>query len=164
MNGETPNEGRNVMVRNRDIPLLADIVRIMREIVCIEERREWQRERMLHITRHLTGMPPAKGMAKGFEDVMAMLSELDGEHEAKCREYVRMMKRAQRILNGIDSGTMRTFVLLRYVMDAADVDIQREMNMTRRGFERARRAVEDAQEMAAVKWTERYFVQNAGKL
>lgn len=57
---------------------------------------------------------------------------------------------------------MRTFVMMKYVMDVPDVKIRQELNMTWRGFDRARRAVEDAPSMAAVKWQERYIVVQKG--
>ena len=53
-----------VKIRNRDIPLLADIFTIMQDIRQIEERREWQKGRMFNITQHLTGMPGGGGMPK----------------------------------------------------------------------------------------------------
>ena len=125
-----------VKIRNRDIPLLADIFTIMQDIRQIEERREWQKGRMFNITQHLTGMPGGGGMPKGLDETFALLSEIDDEHKRRCKSYVRQLRKAQKILNGIESHT----------------------NMTRRGFERARDSVENAPCMAAVKWQERYIL------
>lgn len=146
-----------VEVCNRDIPLLSEILYIMQDICHIEERRDWQRDRMTNITQHLTGMPGG-GMPKGLDDAFSMLSEIDEEHEARCKDYVRQLRKAQKILNSIESRTMRTFVVMKYVMDVPDVKIRQELNMTWRGFDRARRAVEGATCMASVKWHERYIV------
>lgn len=154
-------DGEPVVIRNKDIPLLADVLCIMQEICHAEKRCEWQRERMYHITQHLSGMPGGGSPAKGFDDAFAMLSEIEEEHENLCKGYVRKLRKAQRILNGIESQSMRTFVLMKYIMDVPDADIQRELNLTRRGFERAKNCVENAPDMASVRWTERYiFVQN----
>lgn len=151
-------EIKPVVIRNRDIPLLADVLCIMQEICRIEQRRDWQRDRMFSITQHISGMPGGGGKPKGFEEAFAILSELDEEHEQRCKEYVRQLKTAQRILNGIESRNMRTFVMMKYIMNIPDTEIRDELNMTRRGFDRARKCVEEAECMAAVKWRERYIL------
>ena len=156
------NEFRPVKVRNRDIPLLSSVLYIMQEIKGLEERRLWQRERMLNITQHITGMPGGGGRPKGLEDAISLLSEIDERHEEKCREYARQLKKAQKILNGIESVTMRTFVEMKYVMDVPDVKIRSELNMSYRGFDRARKAVESASSMASVVWREKYIVEQDG--
>lgn len=153
-----------VVVRNRDIPPLAEVLPIMQEICHIEELRDWQRDRMLNITQHITGMPGGGGMPKGLDEAFAMLSELDEEHEQRCRDYVRQLKAAQKILNGIESRSMRAFVTMKYVMDAPDTEIRDALNMTRTGFNRARRCVESAECMAAVRWREKYILENVKSL
>lgn len=156
---EAAEKGRKpIEVRNRDIPALSEVLYIMQDVCQIERRREWQHDRMTHITQRLTGMPGGGALPKGFDDALSLLSEIDDEHEKLCKAYVRQLRRAQRILNGIQSLTMRTFVLMKYVMDVPDAEIRNELNMTRRGFDRARRAVEDAPSMASVKWQERYII------
>ena len=157
--GTAEKEIKPVVIRNRDIPLLADVLSIMQEICQIEQRRDWQRDRMTNITQHLTGMPGGGGNPKGLDEAFAMLSELDAEHEQRCKEYVLALKKAQRILNGIESRSMRAFVIMKYVMDVPDQEIRQELNMTRTGFMRARRCVEDAESMASVKWIERFIIR-----
>lgn len=154
-----------VKVRNKDIPLLADVLCIMQEIRQIESRREWQQERLFSISQHLTGMPAAGGTPKGLDEVFAMLSEIDTEHEQKCKEYMRKLRKAQKILNGIESQSMRTFVKMKYVMDLSDAEIRRELNLSKHGFYRAKEAIESAPCMAAVKWRERYILvdESCGK-
>lgn len=156
--GAVEKEIRPVVIRNRDILLLADVLSIMQEICQIEQWRDWQRDRMLNITQHLTGMPGGGGTPKGLDEAFALLSELDEEHEQRCKDYVRQLKAAQKILNGIESRSMRAFVTMKYVMDVPDAQIREELNMTRTGFNRARRCVESAECMAMVKWHERYIL------
>ena len=146
------------VIRNRDIPLLAEILYIMQEIRLIEEQRDWQHDRLTHITQHLTGMPGGGGQVHGYEDAFAKLSELDEQHEDQCKAYAAELKTAQGILNGIRSRAMRVFVLMKYVFDVTDTEIREELNMTRRGFEKAKRAVEDAPDMKHVKWQDKYVV------
>ncbi len=147
-----------VKVKNKDILLLADVLPIMQEVCAIEERRDWQRDRLSNITQHLTWTPGAHGPSRGMDDAFAMLSEIDEEHEEKCREYTRLLKKAQKILNGIESRSMRTFVLMKYVMDRPNTEICDELNMGRKGFERAKRSIEEADCMTAVKWKEKYIL------
>lgn len=164
--GPQETEGREfkpVMVRNADIPLLADVLYIMQDVAMIEERRAWQQDRMTNITQHLTGMPGGGGVPHGLEDAFSLLSELDTEHEEQCAEYVKQLRQAQKILNGIQSQGLRTFVKLKYVFDVPDTEIRERLNMTRRGFEKARRAVEDAPTMRAVRWKEKYVLIGGGR-
>ena len=48
--------------------------------------------------------------------------------------------------------------MMKYVMGLQDGEIRQQLNMTRWGFDRARRSVEDAPDMASVKWRERYIL------
>ena len=145
-------------IQNRDIPLLSDVLSIMQEITRLEQLQSWERDRMVHITQVLTGMPRG-GQARGLDDAVAVLDEITREHQERCKDYARQLRRAQRIINEIESRSMRTFVLMRYVMQISDAEIRRELNMSRRGFERAKKCVETAPSMAAVKWQERYIVR-----
>jgi hypothetical protein len=147
-----------VQVQNKDIPLLSDVLCIMQDVRGIEMRREWQKDRMYNITQHLSGMPGGSGGPKGLDDSFSKLSELETEHEQRCKDYTRQLKRAERILNSIESQSMRTFVMMKYVMDTPDTEIRRELNMSRRGFERARKCIESAPNMSLVKWKERYIL------
>ena len=147
-----------IEINNKDIPLLADVLCIMQEVYHTERLQEWEQDRMLNITQHLSGMPGGGGMPKGLDSAFAILSELNMEHEDKCIGYVRKLRKAERILNNIESQSMRTFVLMKYVFDAPDTDIRKELNMSRRGFDRARKAIEEAPRMASVKWQEKYII------
>jgi len=144
-------------IRNRDILLLADIFYIMQDICQLEQRREWQQGRLYNISQHLTGMP-GSGSPKGLDDAFAILSEIDEEHNQRIKEYARQLRKAQKIINSIESRSMRTFVTMKYVMNCPDTEIRKELNMTRRGFDRARASIENAKSMASVKWQERYIL------
>ncbi len=157
---ETNTMPEPVIVKNEDIITLANVLSIMQEVKGIERRREWQNERMYSIkAQRITGMPGGGGgTPSGLEASFSLLSELDAEHEQSCRSYVRELRKAERILNGITSISMRTFVMMKYVMDIPDSQIQKELGMTRRKFERAKRCIEDAETMSMVKWQERYIL------
>lgn len=152
------------VVRNRDIPLLTRVLGIMQDVASLEKRIEWQNERMYSITAHLTGMPGGKGTASGFDAVFAAVDGLQDEHREKVRTYVRELKRAENIINSIESASMRTFVTMLYVDDLPAEFIRKELNMTRYGFERARAAVEEAESMRQVVWRERFIVADAPKV
>lgn len=165
MQGSKQNgKQKPVVVRNRDIPLLADVVYIMQDICAIERHREWQKERMYNITQHLSGMPGQKGMANGLDAAFALLSEIEEEHEEKCKEYVRQLKQAQDILNGIESRSMRSFVTMKYIMDVPDVEIREELNMTKWSFNKAKQSIEQADCMASVVWHERFILRKQEKI
>ena len=157
-------EGRfqPVVIRNRDIPVLADVLPIMQDVRMTEIQKAWQRDRLTNITPHLTGMPGGGGLPKGLEEAFAILSELEEDHAKRCVEYGKALKKAQDILNSIQNRTMRTFVMMKYLFETPDAEIRRELNMTRRGFDRARKCVEDAPDMASVRWQDKYIVAKKG--
>ena len=150
-------ERKTVVIRNRDIPLLANVLPIMQMISKTEEMRRWQEERMTSITTHLSGMPGGRGVAGGFEETLALLSEIDESRKQLCAEYAETLTEAEAILNGIESVSMRAFVTMKYVMDVPDIQIRRELGMSLKRFYGAKRCIEDAEDMASVKWNEKYI-------
>ena len=157
-------EGRfqPTVIHNKDIPLLAEVLCIMQDLRMTEQQREWQHDRLTNITPHLTGMPGGGGLPKGLDEAFAVISELEEKQAAKCREYADQLQKAQKILNSIASRSLRTFVMMKYMFETPDTEIRRELNMTRRGFDQARKCVEDAPNMASVRWQEKYVVAKKG--
>ena len=76
------------------------------------------------------------------------------------RQYLHELHAAERILNGIESRAMRAFVAMRYCMNMSDAEIRRDLNMSEYGIARAKKAVEEAENMASVVWRERYILDN----
>ena len=150
-------------IKNRDIPLLERIFCVMQEIESLEKRREWQRERMFALTKRLTGMPGGGGLPRGIDAALAILDELDERYAEKIREYSRDLKTAERIMNGIASAQMRTFVQMYYIDGIGKGEIMRDINMTEWGFDRARTSIEQAPDMAHVVWRERFFAKKEGE-
>ena len=145
-----------VKVQNRDIPILARVLTAMWDATNIEEMRGWIRERMYNITQHLSGIPGGGSQPKGLDDTFAKLSELDEEHREKCRVFVKELEAAETILNNIQSPTMRTFVVMKYVMDIPNTKIMQQLNMSEWRFNQARACIEQAADMEHVDWKEPY--------
>lgn len=150
-------------IRNRDIPLLQNVYAMMQKIVSLEHRRMWQRERMNNITQHLTGMPGGGGTPKGIDEAFAAISELEEEHKNLVKQYARELKRAERIINAIESGSMRAFVSMMYLDNIPGNEVRQKLNLTRWGFERAKEAIEQAEDMAHVAWHERYILGDGNR-
>lgn len=72
------------------------------------------------------------------------------------QEYVCALKNAEQIINRIRWPGMRTFVVMLYVENLSPETVRRELNMTRYGMERARRAIEQAEDMQHATWDERF--------
>lgn len=159
---QAPQEEKQRIIRNRDIPLLNSIFYIMQDIVSLENRRDWQRGRMFSTTKRLTGMPGG-GTPMGFDAVLAALEELDDKHHEQLKMYVRELREAERILNTIPCRTMRTFVQMYYIDEISRADIMRELNMTKYSFDQARDAIEKARDMAHVAWKDKYVLEDAKK-
>lgn len=80
------------------------------------------------------------------------MSDLEDRHKEAALRYVRELKRVEAVLNGIENLTMRTFVMLMYVEQLPLTEVRHRLNMSRRHFDAARKAVEEADTMASVNW------------
>lgn len=148
-----------VEVRNADIPLLADVSRLIEEIRQTEKDLEWARERMRHIRSPThSGSGGGGRVPRGLDEGFAALAELEDEYNRQLKACTRQLRRAKRIIEDIESRSMRTFVRMKYVSFESDKLIMKSLGMSRRGFARARNAVENAPCMSAVKWQERYIL------
>lgn len=146
-------------IRNRDIPLLERVLYVMQEVCSIEKRCLWQRDRMYNITQHITGMPGGGGLPSGLDAAFAALDGSNQEYRKKIASYMHELKTAEKIINGIASQTMRTFVVLMYVDGLPPDKVRAELNMSEWGFRRARSSIEQAQDMKSVVWREKYIVE-----
>ena len=146
------------VVRNRDIPVLSEVLSVMQLVNATEQKLEWQHDRIGSLSRHLNGMPGGSALPTGLDEAFSRLYEAGEAHEKELRQYFSEMREAEKILNGIESRNMRAFVVMKYVMDAPDAEIRRELGMTEWGFNRATKAVEDAESMSQVVWRERYIL------
>ena len=145
---------RQVTVRNRDIMLLSRVLYAMQDVSCTERKRMWQQDRLWNITQKITGMPGGRGEPSGLDRSFAEISAIEERYETECAEYVEELKRAEAILNGIPSRTMRTFVTMRYVLGMANREIMGRLNMKRFRYDGLCKLIEDAPDMAAAaeKW------------
>lgn len=146
------------LIRNRDIMLLARVLYTMQDVRATERKRLWQQDRLWNITQKITGMPGGGGKAGGLEDHFGEIAEMEERYAAECAQYIRELKQAEAILNGIENRELRTFVTLKYVMNTPNAEIMSQLNMGRRAFERATRSIEQAQDMAHVRWDKRYIL------
>lgn len=150
-------EAGNRKIRNRDIPLLQNVYFLMQDIVSLERRMQWQRDRMNNVSQHLSGMPGEGRTPRGLDAAFAALSALEEEHKERVIRYSRELKQAEATINAIENERMRTFVTMMYLDSIPGGEVRLRLNMTRRGFEMAREAVEQAEDMAHVQWRERHM-------
>lgn len=146
-------------INNTDIIMLSNIWCTMCDITNLEERRAWQEGRLYHITQQISNGHGSGGSPKGMDETFAELAGLDAEHEEACKIYVADMREAQKILDNIKNPKMKTFVVMMYVMNRPYSEIRQELNMTRRSFDAAKKAVEEACCMDAVEWKEKYVLK-----
>lgn len=143
-------------IRNRDIITLSRVLYTMQDVCCTEQKRLWLQDRLWSMTQRITGMPGGPGEPKGIDDKMASIGEMEEKYGKELEGYLKELQEAEDILNGIESRTLRIFVMLKYLFDLTDAEIQNRLNMKRRRFEQARKAIEQAPDMAHVAWDERY--------
>ena len=62
------------------------------------------------------------------------------------------LKKAEKILNGIEEPKMQIFVRALYVDQLAQAEVMRELEMTEYQFAKARKCVEEAETMKKVQW------------
>ena len=145
---------RQTLVKNWDIIRLSRVLYAMQDVSATEQKRMWQQDRLWNITQRLTGMPGSRGAPSGLERTFAEIGEIEERYERECAAYVKELKRAEEILNGISSSTMRTFVTMRYVLGMTSKEIMARLNIKRYRYESLCRMIEDAPDMAtaAEKW------------
>lgn len=150
---EGPEEGR--VVKNRDVILMCRIFEIMQDIISLENRSDWQYERLFSITRRLNGMPGGGGLPQGMEGTIADVQELNERYGERLKNYVRALKEAEKILNAMPES-MQTFVRMYYIDGLSRAEVMRDLNMTKWAFDHARESIENAECMAKVRWREKF--------
>lgn len=143
-------------IRNRDIPILTRVLSAMQDVRAIDSRISWQEDRLCSLRVNLSGMPRGGGRQGGFDAVIAELDELGERQKERMAIYMRELREAERILNGIRSPRMRTFVTMLYVEGINACTIRRELNMTEYEFRRSIRAIEQAERMESVVWRDKF--------
>lgn len=149
-----------VPIKNRDIILLSRVLYTMQDVSATEVKRMWQQDRLWNITQKITGLPGGNGLPKGLDANFAAIGEIEEKYAEECKEYVKELQEAENILNGIPSRTMRTFVTMKYLLDMPDKKIMAELNIKRWRLESMKKSIEQAPNMASVKWQERYMLQD----
>lgn len=152
--------GGTIKVKNKDIPILANVFAVMQLVNRTEQTLNWQHDRLLNISQQLTGMPGG-GVLEGLDGVVSKLQEAGEAHNANVKQYLHELNRAERIINSIESRSMRAFVVMRYCMNMPDAEIRRELNMSEYGLNRAKKAVEEAKNMTSVVWKERFILSDS---
>lgn len=148
-----------ILIRNRDIPILSRVIYAMQDARMIERRIDWQEDQLGNITVNMSGMPRGSGPASGFDATYAALDYLCEQHKEQLSMYMRELKEAEKIINGIKNPKMRTFVVMMYVEELPKAVVRRELNMTEYAFNKAKHAIEQAESMSAVVWRERYITE-----
>lgn len=139
-------------IRNKDIDVLRQIMYTMQRVRILEERAAWEKDRMNNVTSHLSFTPRGGGIPSGLDRAFAALSDLEEQHKDEVVRYTKQLKRAESILNGIEREDMRTFVMMMYVEQLPITEVRERLNMSRRHFDSARKAIEDAENMESVVW------------
>ena len=138
-------------IRNRDVMVLSHVLYTIQDLRIAEQMRDWQQDRLYSMTQRITGMP-CGGNPQDIGDKIAAVGELEKKYSKQCTEYLRALKNIEIILNKINDGKLRTFVVMRYVFQMENTKIMTELNMKRRKFEQMCKAVEQAPDMEHVVW------------
>ena len=141
--------------RNKDLELLEGIFDTLNETVSLEKRSEWTYDRLYSITRRMTGMPIGGGNAPGMDGTLAEVEELCQIYGDKLKQSLSLLKKAERVLNGIEHQRMRVFVQMFYIDNVPKAEIMREMNMSEYVFNKCRDRIEQAENMRKAVWPER---------
>lgn len=142
-------------VKNKDLVTLSRVKAMEAEIQALEEREAWQRERMQKITATLTGVPGGGGGKRGMDDALSALEELENDHKRLIKSYTRLVRKAEGALCRVQSQEIRAIVRLCYMDGATDRSAWEALGITRYRLESAKRAIESAESLEAVRWADR---------
>lgn len=143
------------IVKNRDIQLLQRLKFLKLDVISLEKRMQWERDRLNNISQHLSSAGGG-GRGGGLDESFAAISEAEERHRLLIKTYTREIKKAERIIEGIASHQMRTMVTMLYLDNVADSAVRSVLHMSRWGYDNAKAAIENAACMADVRWNERY--------
>lgn len=144
----------NEKIKNKDIPLLEGLMAIMIEVPLIEQKWLWNQERKYHITQNMSQAPGASNNASKIESILASMDTLDEKHQKRMEEYTGKMEKAQDILNGIKEPIVRTFAVMKYIMNMPETQIRAQLALTEWRYKQLKKAVENAPCMCRVRWKE----------
>ncbi len=142
-------------VNNKDIESIREIPYIQQQILSMERQCQWERSRARNTTQVFSAVPGGGDSARALEKAAAAMEEIAAEHAATLQRYVREQRRAERIVNGIRSAQMRTMVTMLYRDGLPPSAVQAVLRMSRYAFDAARTQIENAPDMASVKWIDR---------
>lgn len=152
--------GKEIVVQNADIIVLQRIFYAMQDVCLSEDRCQWEEDRLFHITQHLSHTTGG-GAKKGLDDGIVSRMEAKEKYREQLQQYQAELKAAEDILSGIKNPNMRTFVVLLYVLMLPGEEVRKRLNMTEYGFKKARKSIEEAKNMLAAEWTDRYVLADA---
>lgn len=149
--------GKEIVVQNADIIVLQRIFYAMQDVCTMEDRCQWEEDRLFHISQHLSHTSGG-GEKKGLDDGIISRMEAKDNYRSQLQQYQAELNAAEEILSGIKNPNMRTFVVLLYVLMLPGEEVRKRLNMTEYGFKRARKAIEEAESMQAAKWVDKYVL------
>lgn len=154
--------GKEIVVQNADIIVLQRIFYAMQDVCAMEDRCQWEEDRLFHITQHLSHTSGG-GEKKGLDDGIISRMEAKDNYRSQLRQYQAELEEAEKILSSIKNPNMRTFVTLLYVLMLPGEEVRKRLNMTEYGFKKARKAIEDAESMQTAEWADRYVLANGSE-
>lgn len=141
-------------IRNKDIKAILEIPYIMQQVVSLERRCRWERERMRNTTQHFSASPPGGGSKRVLDDAVAAIDALTAEHGLLLKRYEQEIRKAERTISAIRSVQMRAMVTLLYLDGIRPGTVQEVLHMSRYAFEKARTTLETAEDMESVRWVD----------
>ena len=142
-------------VKNKDIQLLQKVNLLKLDVISLEKRAQWERDRLCNISQHLSSAGGG-GTPHGMDEAFAAMSEAEERHRLLAKTYTQEIKKAERIIDSIASNQMRTRVTMRYLDNVADSAVRSVLHMSRWAYDSAKAAIENAECMAQVQWNDRY--------
>lgn len=142
-------------VKNKDIQLLQRVNLLKLDVISLEKRVKWERDRLSNISQHLSASGGG-GREHGMDESFAAMSEAEERHRLLVKTYTQEIKKAERIIDSIASNQMRTMVTMLYLDNVADSAVRSVLNMSRWAYDSAKAAIENAACMADVRWNDRY--------
>ena len=142
-------------VKNKDIQLLQRVKLLKLDVISLEKRAQWERDRLSNISQHLSSAGGG-GTLHGMDEAFAAMSEAEERHRLLVKTYTQEIKKAERIIDSIASNQMRTMVTMLYLDNVADSAVRSVLHMSRWAYDSAKAAIENAECMAKVQWNDRY--------
>lgn len=156
--GQEKREARVYTIRNVDALALTQVRIMKQELKITELKRAELRALHRRAVRACEGDVSAADAISDVDAVHKKLAENEALYARRIEACAKAIRDAEETLARIENPGMRLFVTLLYERGETHKYVMAKLGLSRRSFEKLRKTVEDAPDMASVVWADKWVL------